>query len=36
MALNDTPGVVEHGIFRALASAVLVAADGQLETLRPA
>jgi ribose 5-phosphate isomerase A len=35
-ALNATPGVVEHGIFRALASAVLVAADGQLETLRPA
>lgn len=32
-ALNATPGVVEHGIFRALASAVLVAADGKVEEL---
>lgn len=30
-ALNGTPGVVEHGIFRGLASAVLVAANGRVE-----
>ncbi|BBL72453.1 ribose-5-phosphate isomerase RpiA [Methylogaea oryzae] len=29
--LCRTPGVVEHGIFRGLASAVLVAADGLVE-----
>ncbi len=29
--LNDTPGVVEHGIFRGLASAVFVAVDGKVE-----
>jgi len=29
--LNATPGVVEHGIFRGLASMVLIAADGQVE-----
>ncbi len=33
-ALNGTPGVVEHGIFRQLASAVLVAADRQVEERR--
>ncbi len=32
-ALNATPGVVEHGIFRALASTVLVAVDGQVREL---
>lgn len=32
-ALNSTPGVVEHGIFRGLASAVLIGADGQVRTL---
>lgn len=31
--LNATPGVVEHGIFHQLADTVLVAQDGQLETL---
>ena len=35
-ALNATPGVVEHGIFRALASAVLVASDGQVKELTEA
>lgn len=35
-ALNATPGVVEHGIFRALASAVLIASDGRVEERRPA
>lgn len=30
-ALNDTPGVVEHGIFRGLASAVFIAAEGQIQ-----
>jgi ribose 5-phosphate isomerase A len=30
-ALNATPGVVEHGIFRALASAVLIAVDGKVK-----
>lgn len=29
-ALNATPGVVEHGIFQSLASAVLIALDGQV------
>ncbi len=33
-ALNGVPGVVEHGIFRGLASAVLVAANGQVEECR--
>lgn len=31
IALNDTPGVVEHGIFRNLASAVLIGSNGQVE-----
>lgn len=31
-ALNATPGVVEHGIFRGLTSRVLVAAEGKVET----
>jgi ribose 5-phosphate isomerase A len=30
-ALNGTPGVVEHGIFRQLASTVLIAAEGKIE-----
>lgn len=30
--LNATPGVVEHGIFCGLASTVLIATDGQIET----
>lgn len=30
-ALNATPGVVEHGIFQSLASAVLIAVDGQVK-----
>ncbi|MGJ0492700.1 ribose-5-phosphate isomerase RpiA [Methylobacter sp.] len=30
-ALNDTPGVIEHGIFRGLASAVFIAAEGQIQ-----
>lgn len=30
-ALNETPGVVEHGIFRGLASAVFIAAEGQVQ-----
>jgi ribose 5-phosphate isomerase A len=30
-ALNATPGVVEHGIFRALTSAVFVASNGQVQ-----
>lgn len=34
-ALNDTPGVVEHGIFRGLASAVLVGSEGGVEELLP-
>lgn len=29
--LNATPGVVEHGIFRDLASAIFVAQDGRVE-----
>lgn len=31
VALNDTPGVVEHGIFRGLTSAVFIAAEGQIQ-----
>lgn len=30
-ALNNTPGVVEHGIFRGLTSAIFIAADGKVE-----
>jgi ribose 5-phosphate isomerase A len=30
-ALNATPGVVEHGIFRGLTSAVFIASNGQVE-----
>jgi ribose 5-phosphate isomerase A len=33
-SLNATPGIVEHGIFRDLASVVLVAADGKVEERR--
>jgi ribose 5-phosphate isomerase A len=29
--INNTPGVVEHGIFRHLANAVLIAGDGKVE-----
>lgn len=29
--INNTPGVVEHGIFRGLASAILIANDGKIE-----
>jgi ribose 5-phosphate isomerase A len=29
--INNTPGVVEHGIFRGLTSAVLIASDGKIE-----
>lgn len=29
--LNDTPGVVEHGVFHGLTSAVFLAHDGQVE-----
>lgn len=32
-ALNNTPGIVEHGIFYRLASKVLIADNGTLETL---
>ena len=31
VALNGTPGVVEHGIFSGLASAVFCAVDGQVQ-----
>ena len=31
--LNDTPGVVEHGIFRGLASQVLIADNGSITRL---
>lgn len=31
LALNDTPGVVEHGIFRALAGVVLIATEDGVE-----
>lgn len=30
-ALNDTPGVVEHGIFRGLASRILLAVEGKVQ-----
>lgn len=33
-ALNGTPGVVEHGIFRELATTVLIGADGRVEERR--
>lgn len=33
-ALDATPGVVEHGIFRGLASAVVVASGGRVEERR--
>ena len=33
--LNNTPGVVEHGIFHQLTSAVLLAKDGAVEQRRP-
>ena len=29
--INNTPGVVEHGIFRGLARGILIAADGMIE-----
>ena len=29
--INNTPGVVEHGIFRGLTSAVLIAGNGKIE-----
>jgi len=29
--INNTPGVVEHGIFRGLASSILIAGDGIIE-----
>jgi ribose 5-phosphate isomerase A len=32
--LNNTPGVMEHGIFYGLTSLVLVADNGKIETLR--
>jgi ribose 5-phosphate isomerase A len=32
--LNDTPGVVEHGIFRGLASNVFVVVDGKVQEHR--
>jgi ribose 5-phosphate isomerase A len=35
-ALNATPGVVEHGIFRGLASAVVAASGGRVEERRAA
>jgi ribose 5-phosphate isomerase A len=34
-ALKSTPGVVEHGIFRSLTSAVIIGADGQVDERRP-
>jgi ribose 5-phosphate isomerase A len=33
-ALNSTPGVVEHGIFRGLASDALIVVDGKVEERR--
>jgi ribose 5-phosphate isomerase A len=35
IALNATPGVVEHGIFRGLASAVFIAAEGEIQEYWP-
>lgn len=35
-ALNATPGVVEHGIFRGVASVMLIAADGKVEVRQAA
>jgi len=35
-ALNGSPGVLEHGLFVGLASAVFIAADGVVEERRPA
>lgn len=32
--LNNTPGVVEHGIFARLATTILIADQGKVETLR--
>ena len=29
--INNTPGVVEHGIFRGLANAILISGDGKVE-----
>jgi len=29
--INNTPGVVEHGIFHGLASSILIAGDGKIE-----
>ena len=29
--INNTPGVVEHGIFRGLTSAAFIASDGKIE-----
>ena len=34
-AINNTPGVVEHGIFRGLASAILIAENGVITKLLP-
>ena len=31
LLINNIPGVVEHGIFRGLTSAVLIAGDGKIE-----
>ena len=33
--INNTPGVVEHGIFRGLASAILIADNGVITKLSP-
>ena len=35
-ALNNTPGVVEHGIFQQLAHIALIAEDGKVSTLKSA
>jgi ribose 5-phosphate isomerase A len=32
MMLNNTPGIVEHGIFEGLAGTVLIAHEGKIET----
>ena len=34
LLINNTPGVVEHGIFRGLASVILIAGDGKIEEYR--